>query len=656
MNKSHKTYPSFSALSLLLLALLLFSVGGRAQDHKSAKADKLFKQAVALYRQGAYQQALQKLDKAEKADPSVAKLHLLRGDIYADRQEDSLAALCYRQAVALQPKKYARVHALLGAMYMSHGQYDSAKIAYERYLAVAVRPRDSLAQQAARQAVLQCTFALHSLAHPLPFEPYNLGEAVNTTMSEYFPALSMYNSRLWFTRRLQGQGQAQEDFFFTQPDSAQRWLPAQALPPPLNTPFNEGAASLSADGRFLVFAACAMRPGPDAYGAGRQGYGSCDLFCASYRDGQWLPPQNMGKAINSALWESQPSLSADGRSLYFIRATDRSKRNTDIYVSHRQADGQWTVAQPLPKHINTAEEEMSVMIHPNNCALYFASKGHIGMGGADIFVCRRANSMAPWGKPQNAGYPINTYKDENGMQVSHNGHTAFFASDREGGYGGMDIYAFELPVSLQASPMSYLDILVVDAQSEQALQAQISLVARGDSSSHLLANTDSEGHFFASFAPSSAYAVHVDKPGYLFYSDTIALAQGHTAAKPYRKTIALQPIQAGVVTVLNNIFFDTDASTLKAESSMELNKLLVFLQTHSAVKICVEGHTDARGGSAHNQELSEARAKTVVAFLVAHGIAQQRLSYKGYGASRPVAENSTAEGRARNRRTAFVVR
>ncbi len=640
---------------ILVMFVLLFPAHLLAQKHKD-KANKYFQQAIELYRTQAFEQALSKLQKAEKIAPDMGKIFLLRGDIYADTKQDSLALTAYYQAVDLQPQQYGRVYGIIAQLHQQKGGYQAAKEAFEHYLNTLTHPKDSVKREEVHQAITACEFGMESMANPVPFAPYNLGKHINTQLSEYFPTPNMLHNSLWFTRRLESDSSgAQEDFFVSQTDSLNQWTPATPLSAPINTLFNEGAASLSADGTFLVFAACAMQPGTHAYGANRQGYGSCDLFYSRLQEGKWSEPQNMGSTINSSLWESQPSLSADGKSLYFIRATDRSKRNTDIYVATLLPTGEWTKAKPLSKLINTPKEEMSVMIHPNDCVLYFASKGHLGMGGADIFVSRRPNRLAPWGKPQNAGYPINTHKDENGLQVSHNGHTAFFASDREGGFGGMDIYAFELPEHMRAQAVAYLNINVIDADSQQALPAQLQIVAHQDSTQQIKMNTDAKGHLFATFLSNTTYALHIDKEGYLFYSDTIAMQSTHTVIQPYDKTIALTPIKEGARVRLNNIFFDTDASTLKAESDIELQKLLHFLHQNPSAQIRIEGHTDQRGSAAHNQTLSEARAKAVYDYLIAHKIEATRLSYKGYGFTKPMADNATPTGRAQNRRTEIVI-
>jgi outer membrane protein OmpA-like peptidoglycan-associated protein len=278
-----------------------------------------------------------------------------------------------------------------------------------------------------------------------------------------------------------------------------------------------------------------------------------------------------------------PSLSSDGRTLYFIRA-DRTKSNSgDIYVSHLQNDNKWGTPQKLPDNINSRGKEHSVFIHPNGHTLYFSSNEHPGMGGFDIFVTEKINDTL-WSDPKNLGYPINTHHDENSILVSGDGKYAYFAANREGGYGKMDIYRFEMPQQLRPEPPPFL--------SE-------------------------------------------DSPPF-----------GGTKGGVFP-----EKIETGTAVILHNIFFDFDKSELQPESQTELTALLDFLRKNPTVSIVIEGHTDNQGDDAHNLRLSEARAKAVMDYLLVHKISPERLSCKGYGATRPIQPNDTEEGRAANRRT-----
>lgn len=636
----------------LSVVLLCIPVLCSAQANNK-KAERYFQAALSLYRSQQYEQALEQLIKAEKNSPNLAKIFLLRADIYADKQQDSLSIVAYQKAVDLEPQRYSSAYKLIAQMAYKNGQYKTSKEAMQHYLTYVKTAGDTAKVAKASNHIEDCNFALEQMSHTCNYFPQNMGQAVNTNKPEYFPCPNLFQNSLWFTRRLDSNGGTQEDFFISHYQPTIGWSLAEALPYPINTLYNEGAASLSADGQFLVFAACETQPSGGAYGDGKHGFGSCDLFYSQRINGKWTQPKNMGRAINTSMWESQPSLSADGRTLYFIRATNRSKANTDIYMSKRLPTGEWTKAETLPSYINTPQKEMSVMIHPNDCALYFASNGHRGMGGLDIFVCRRPHSLSAWEKPENLGYPINTYKDENALQVSHDGQTAFFASDREGGFGDMDLYSVQLPLQWHTTAVSYLNISVIDANTKAPVQAVLHLAAHSDSTQKIIASTDKEGKLFVTFANTTTYALSVSKPSYLFYSDSVALQ--HALDNAYQKEIALQPIQKGARMRLSNIYFDIDKSSLKEESYTELRNVKQLLIDNPALCIRIEGHTDNSGSSSYNQSLSQARAKAVYDFLIGENIARERLQYVGYGDSKPVADNITVEGKSENRRTEFVV-
>jgi outer membrane protein OmpA-like peptidoglycan-associated protein len=416
-------------------------------------------------------------------------------------------------------------------------------------------------------------YALWALQNPVAFVPENLGSAINTADDEYLPCLTMDGKTMIFTRRFANENQhnEQEDFFVSYWNDNQ-WMEAVPIGAPINTEYNEGAGTISADGRILIFTACAG-VGRE-YGAGRNGFGSCDLFVAFKEDENWSVPQNFGAPVNTSHWESMPSLSADGRSLYYIRA-DRTKSNSgDIYVSRLQNDKRWGTPQKLPDNINSQGREHSVFIHPNGHTLYFSSNGHPGMGGFDIFVTEKINDSL-WSDPKNLGYPINTSHDENSIIVSGDGKYAYFAANREDGHGKMDVYRFEMPQQLRPKLIT----------------------------------------------------------------------------PPQEKEIFPEKIEEGVSFIMHNIFFDFDKSELKPESYSELAKLIDFLQKNPTISIEIEGHTDNQGEAVHNIKLSEARAKTVMDYLIANGISSNRLSCKGYGSANPIQSNETEEGRAANRRT-----
>jgi len=312
-------------------------------------------------------------------------------------------------------------------------------------------------------------------------------------------------------------GPEQEDFYISELVD-ETWQKAKPLKF-INTPMNEGAPSIAPDGELIVFTACENVYGE--YGGNRKGLGSCDLFY-SFREGDaWTKPRNIGPTINTRNWETQPSLSADGRTLYFVRAQKKKEgvRNLDIYKSTLQNDGLWSVAEKLSDVINTPKDESSVLIHPDGNTLYFTSNGHPGMGGEDMYFSRK-DKEGNWTVPVNLGYPINTHKNENSLVVSTSGDVAYFASDREGGKGGMDLYQFDLYKEAQPIEVSYMEGNVFDEKTKKPVQALFQLIDL--QTGNLIVESYSnaiDGKFLVTLPSGKEYALNVSSPEYLFYSD-----------------------------------------------------------------------------------------------------------------------------------------
>lgn len=365
---------------------------------------------------------------------------------------------------------------------------------------------------------------------------------------------------------------------------------------------------------------------------------------------------NLGERINSYYWESQPSLAADGRTLYFVRgkSTARGIREQDIWVSHLSVDGVWQKPRKIEGEVNTAFEEESVMIHPDGETLYFSSNGHPGMGGLDIYMSKK-RADGSWGKPVNLGYPINTHGNENSLLVSASGELAYFASDRDGGAGGLDLYRFIMPEAARPNVVTFAKGVVFDALSYKKLEASFEMIdlETGNVVSSSMSNPKS-GEFLVSLPVDHDYALNVSREGYLFYSANFSLKDVDTA-EPYALEVPLEKIKPGGKGVLNNIFFDTDSYALKAESKVELEKLVEFMTLNRHTRIEIGGHTDNVGSETANQALSENRAKSVVSYLVENGVEAWRLSAKGYGESQFISTNDTDEGRSKNRRTEFMI-
>jgi outer membrane protein OmpA-like peptidoglycan-associated protein len=408
------------------------------------------------------------------------------------------------------------------------------------------------------------------------------------------------------------------------------------MPNNINTVMNEGAPTIGPDGRSLVFVACSDLSGDNDYGENRTGRGSCDLFITKRIGQRWTDPTNLPGNVNSGSWESQPSLSADGKTLYFIRRVSKKgePKDMDIFVSRLLDNGQWTTPERLPNYINTPFEEESVLIHPDGKTLYFASRGHIGMGGSDLYVCRMTDK-GTWSAPQNLGYPINTRFDENSLLVSADGEIAFFASDREGGFGDLDIYEFELPEEFRPTKTLYFEGMVFDVTTKKPLPGKFQLIDLKTGKEVIYSEADKiSGEFMVSLPVNREYALNVSYPGYSFFSKNFNMTNPE-GLEAIHMDVPMVPLTSDIPVELANVFFDLTKATLRPESSVELDKLLDFMTKNPSMKIEISGHTDTRGDDKENMKLSTERAKAVYDYLINKGIAAYRLSFIGHGESKP---------------------
>ena len=406
--------------------------------------------------------------------------------------------------------------------------------------------------------------------------------------------------------------------------------------------------------RFIIFTKCAGVDG--SYGEGIRGAGSCDLFISRRIGERWTKPDNLGTPVNSRNWESQPSLASDGKTLYFVRATQAGDglKGMDIYVSTLGDDGAFGKPEPLGKSINTPFQEESVQIHPDGRTLYFSSDGHPGMGGLDIYVSRKKADGA-WGEPENLGYPINTSGDENSLLVGSNGEVAYFASDRPGGMGDLDLYEFSLPESSRASAVNYIHGKVTDKTTGKPVEADVQLLDLATEKLATAAYSDPKtGEFLVCLPVGRDYALNASAEGYLFFSQNYNIAQG-SKEKPFALDVPLSPITAGSTIALRNIFFNTASAEILPASNTELDILVRLMKGNPTMRIEVGGHTDNVGADAENQKLSEQRAQAVANFISGYGVDAARVTSKGYGETKPLGSNETEEGRAQNRRTEITV-
>ncbi len=610
-------------------------------DKVNKKANALNEQAYGEAQERNFTAAIKHLNEAIVIEPKFVDAYLSLSNIHSELKDYPTAITDFQTAMRMD-SIYSKTFLLPYSITLAGaGRFQQALDAVNEFLSNPKLNERSIKAGNYRKSTY--TFALeYEKEHPAKdyvFAPKNLGENINTANLEYFPSLTIDGSKMIFTRRVKSD----EDFYESDLTNG-NWSEAKPIEGRVNTNLNEGAQNISQDGLLLVFTGCNYP----------EGAGSCDLYYSAKTNTGWSEPQNIGTTINTEFWESSPSLSPDKKDLYFSSNRPGGFGGKDIWVSHRTASGKWGEPENLGPEINTSADEGCPFMHADNRTLYFNSNGHAGYGSTDLFLSRKAGDGS-WSKPENLGYPINTIDDEGSLIVAADGKTAYYASDRgTDNKGGLDIYTFQLREDIRPIKTLWVKGRVFNKKTKEGLPSAVELT---DINSHNLISkiqTDEDGNYLVTLPVGASYAFNVNRKGYLFYSDNFSLtAPSEDAA--FVKDIPLQPIEAGAVIVLKNIFFDTKDFNLKPASAGELDNVVKLLNENPNLKIQISGHTDNVGQQKDNLLLSDNRAKAVVTYLVSKGVDTKRLSYKGFGADKPIADNSTENGRAQNRRTELSV-
>jgi outer membrane protein OmpA-like peptidoglycan-associated protein/tetratricopeptide (TPR) repeat protein len=628
----------------LFVPLLLSSFFVRAQynpDKVNKKAAQLYSKALELAQGDDFKAGIQALQEAVRIDKSFEDAFLSMAGMYGELKDYQNAIENYEKARAIDSGYFMDYNLPYSINLAGKGEFAKALEAANRFLSVSDLNEKSRKAGEYRAKCYQ--FALdYSASHPATgykFEPYNLGDSINSAVSEYYPTVTIDGNKLIYTRRVNNFN---EDFYESDKVNGV-WKKSISLPGNINTNQNEGAQNISQDGQWLIFTGCNFP----------EGHGSCDLYISYLTADGWSTPENLGDSINTESWESAPSLSPDKRDLYFASRQPDGYGGSDIYVSHRLLNGRWSSPENLGPTVNTIGDEGTPFIHADNQSLYFTSNGHPGYGGDDLFLSRKGPD-GNWSKPENLGYPINTIENEGSLVIAADGKTAYYASDRADSRGGLDLYSFEMREDIRPAQTLWVRGRVFDRKTNKGLPSSVVLTDLSNGSVISNLQTDETGNYLITLPKGKDYAFDVNRRGYLFYSENFSLSkeQGDTA---YHIDIPLQPIEANAAIVLKNIFFDPNQYEIKPESGTELNAVVQLMKENPGLHIQINGHTDNSGKAADNKTLSENRAKAVTNYLISKGIAQGRLTSKGFGETQPVADNASPEGRAKNRRTELSV-
>lgn len=486
----------------------------------------------------------------------------------------------------------------------------------------------------------QIHFIKSELEQSYDIKKEKLAEPLNQFALQYFPVLTADSKKMLFTKRDGLANYEHEDIFVSYyNEDSLVWGSPRSIASSINSAYNEGTCTISADGKILIFTSCQM---PDSFG-------DCDLYISYKVNDEWQRPVNMGKNVNSRVWDSQPSLSADGRILFFSSNRRGGFGGKDIWFSLRMPDGSWAEAQNLGDKVNTSKDEVSPFIYFNNEILFFASEGHTGFGGLDLFISRV--KAGEFEDPVNLGFPINDHQDQLALFITAQRDYAYYTETvfNNGVQERSFLYKFEFPDQIDLGErLMVTEGKVLNKNTGEPIQAKLSLVDLvTDSTLYQFESDGRTGEFTMLYPDKPASGLYVEKQGYL---PKIYNVDRDSLQNKKNLDVELTPVAAGEEFIFENIFFDFDKDDLRSESRSSLRRLISFMNDNPSINILIAGHTDNVGSEAYNKDLSLRRAESVKSFLILNGIHQERLRTMGFGSTKPVVGNDSPENRAINRR------
>ena len=633
-------------------------------DKLTAETPKNYETAIDFYRS------------AYEFNSKNALLNFKLGSCYYHIKDFKRAIDYFRQSKKLDPKVDIWLDYYLGVSYQHNYQFDSAIIVFQEFRRQLDPKMLRKYDGSIAKHIEECESGKKLVENPVRVFIDPLPATINTKYVEYGPFINADGSLLFFTSKRPSNiggkispftNDYYEDIYIAQKGKDGKWLKARNPGKPLNTEDHDAVAGISPDGQQLYI---------------YRSEGGGDIYVSKLDGDRWTKPKKLNSNINSPAHETSAAFPADNRGIYFVSDRKGGYGKHDIYYSPRNKKGKFMKAENIGAKVNTPYDEAAIFAHPDGKTFYFSSKGHNSMGGYDIFSVTYENGV--WSFPKNLGYPINTPGDDVFLSMDASGKHAYYSSVSDATKKS-DIFMItflgpEKPLadSEEEQLLAFRESSVRDIQVEAAVELKKSLltVVKGsildeetkkplyavieitdNSTNEIIAvfeSNKSTGKYLILLPSGKDYGIAVKADDYLFYSSNVVIPkdEGYTEIV---KDVYLKPITVGSKVVLANIFFASGKSSLKPESKTELENLIRLMNDSPKLKLEISGHTDNTGSKSVNQRLSKARAKAVVNYLVKHGISADRLTYKGYGASQPVADNSTKEGRQKNRRTEFKV-
>lgn len=654
---------------LLLLIVLASFITASGQNIK-----KSLRKGDDLMEQGQFRAAIEFYQEVLGVDPNHPEANYKIGKAYLNTIQKTKSLPYLEKALTTYASIAPDVKYLLARSYHYNHKLEEAKKYYTLYLNEVDKKNTELVKKVQKK-IEECEYGIEYMKNPVKAKIENLGPVVNSKRSDFAPVITADESILVFTSRRPGstgglldeKNEFYEDIYISYRKNGV-WTEPKNIGKPINTDYHDASIAISPDGSQIF-----------VYKDQNNG----DILMSKFEQGKWSKPIDLGKNVNTKYAETSVSMTADGKTIYFTSNREGGLGGFDIYMSKMDKKGKWGEAVNLGPTINTPFEEEAPFIHPDGRTLYFSSTGHSGMGGYDIFKSTM-KSDGSWSEPENIGYPINTADDDIYFVLSADNKHGYYASEREGGVGEKDLYIISMPEPEKLAevtskettllktettkkkiapiakvesfnPITILKGTVKDAITKDPIEANLLIIdnQKNELISEIKSNSET-GAFLIILPSGKNYGISIEKADYLFHSENFDIPASTNYQEVY-KEIELKKVAIGSKIILKNIFYDFAKATLRPESTAELDRLYQLLVDLPNLKIEISGHTDNKGSAELNKELSLARAKSVVDYLVKKGIKESRLKYAGYGFDRPIATNETEEGRQLNRRTEFEI-
>jgi outer membrane protein OmpA-like peptidoglycan-associated protein/tetratricopeptide (TPR) repeat protein len=627
-----------------------------------------------------FKECLPLLQKANDFNPNHANLNYMIAFCYfcLDPQHDMYMKY-FEQAYKLNPNVTLDEKYYMAWGYHLNLRWDEAIKEYNEVLTDLLKDpkKYEVWIEDVKKKIKECGYGKTYTADPQRVFIDNVGTGINSPFPDYGALITADESMMIFTSRRSGSTggklDASNEFFediYVSYRKGGQWTPAMNLGSTVNSDEHDATAGLSHDGTLLYLYRFQDKDGGDIYESDMKGT-------------TWSKPDHMNKNVNSDKHESTVSLSYDDKQLFIVSDKKGGLGDRDIYYCPLDPKGKWSEAINVGNTINTKYSEEGIFMHPDGKTMYFSSRGHSSMGGFDIFKSEFNNGK--WGEPVNLGYPINGPHDDVFFVINASGRRGYYASAKQGGYGEKDIYVITFlgadkpfalsnednliasiaepvksvvaapPVEIKANSLTVLKGTITDDNTKKPVEATIELI--DNTKNEVIASfksNSSTGKYLVTLPAGKNYGIAVKADDYLFHSENFDIPPNNGYLE-VTKDVQLKNVAVGTKIVLRNIFFDFDKSTLKPESTNELQRLIKLLNDLPTMKIEIGGHTDSKGSDDYNLKLSASRAKTVVEYLTKAGISADRLKSAGYGEAQPIETNDTDEGRALNRRTEFTI-